>query len=119
MLSPNSMYNDFDLCNTIQGRNASLIDDDINTNPLVNTQNKTIWATIAPNPAKEFIYISSYLTEGVTLALYNMQGVLVMKQVINKNIERIDISALPNGLYIYTLNSPMHNKLQGKLNILR
>ena len=52
-----------------------------------------------PNPSKEILNISSEETIG-NISIYNTLGQVVVTQVGGKNIEAINVAALPNGVYI-------------------
>lgn len=52
-----------------------------------------------PNPSKEILNISSEETIG-NISVYNTLGQVVLTQVGGKNTEAINVSALPNGVYI-------------------
>jgi hypothetical protein len=52
-----------------------------------------------PNPSKGILNIASDVSIG-NISIYNTLGQLVVKQTISNNQESINVSALPNGVYI-------------------
>ena len=54
----------------------------------------TLGIIIYPNPVKDIITIDTRLN--IEIELYNMTGMLILKE---KNINRIDISNHPSGIY--------------------
>lgn len=66
----------------------------------------TVSLTIFPNPAEqtlnlkvdEFSYQDVY-------SIYNLQGVLISQEPLNSNVTRVDVSGLPTGMYIVTVNN--------------
>ena len=80
------------------------------TETMKETKNETdilgLKLTIYPNPAQELLTISNINNEEYdNLAVYNMQGVLIIKQPVNGKTSRLDVSALKNGVYILVLRS--------------
>ena len=72
---------------------------------------------IFPNPANTSIAIklNKNLQEVSSLKIMNMQGEIVAQHKLLKNnydAQQIDISQLPNGIYVYSLFS--NNKQLGK-----
>ena len=61
--------------------------------------------TVYPNPASEFLNISGYNNLALNMEIYDVTGKLAMKEAINGIKTRVDISSLPNGIYIYQLNT--------------
>jgi hypothetical protein len=61
--------------------------------------------TVYPNPASEFLNISGYNNLALNMEIYDVTGKLAMKESINGIKTRVDISTLPNGIYIYQLNT--------------
>ena len=63
--------------------------------------------TIYPNPAQDFIYIDllekNYLTE-MNLKIITPSGKIVFDEKINQQIERVNISDLPVGIYFVIVN---------------
>lgn len=67
-----------------------------------NTENSEF--NIYPNPAKKFISISNYPQKINEILIYDMLGILVLKQnVLEKNLKSIDVSALNAGIYFLYL----------------
>jgi hypothetical protein len=73
-----------------------------------------------PNPAQNTLTIrTSELTlDPMTVTLYSTLGELVLTQPFN-NAETIDISALPNGVYVVCLNGSSKKNIPQKLIISR
>lgn len=59
--------------------------------------------TVYPNPASEFLNISTSSNMPLNIEIYDVTGKLAMKESVNSIKTRVDISALPNGIYIYQL----------------
>ena len=62
---------------------------------------------IYPNPANEKLFIESNTqSQNLDLAIYNMTGQLVMKELFhNTNTINLDVSGLTKGIYILKLNT--------------
>lgn len=58
---------------------------------------------VYPNPARDFIKIANNSKENQILAIYSIDGRMLVKQNYSGN-ETIDISSLKEGLYILKLN---------------
>ncbi len=62
--------------------------------------------TIYPNPVQNQLTVSNINTEEYDrIAVYNMQGAPLQQQNVNTAIARIDISHLPDGVYLLVLRS--------------
>ncbi len=60
--------------------------------------------TVFPNPAKErFVYISA--TQELDAIIYNVLGKEVLRQQLNTNKKKIDVSQLSKGVYLIKLSS--------------
>lgn len=57
------------------------------------------YISIFPNPANDFIMIDCGAINGLKFKLTDTQGKIVRLEELNLAIQRIDLSALPNGLY--------------------
>lgn len=74
--------------------------------------------SIFPNPASEFMnFISN--ENIITLELYNLTGQKVYGAEVNVNNYKLDVSALPQGLYLVRLTSVNKNVLTTKIQIAR
>lgn len=64
--------------------------------------------SVWPNPAKDFINVSSDLNEKVQIAIYNTLGnnVLVLNDVNFNSINTINVSMLSNGVYLLSIKRP-------------
>ena len=58
--------------------------------------------SLYPNPASNVIQVTS-ATDGI-ITIYNSAGGLVIKQPVAKGISRINIQALPAGIYVCKIN---------------
>ncbi|MCQ6473305.1 T9SS type A sorting domain-containing protein, partial [Vibrio parahaemolyticus] len=54
--------------------------------------------TIAPNPARNYLNVSSN-TNGL-LELYNITGLIVLQQELSVGEQQIETNNLPDGIYI-------------------
>jgi hypothetical protein len=55
---------------------------------------------IFPNPATDKISIESEFSQNISLSIFNMVGMLMLKKELFGTNNEIDISALPTGMYI-------------------
>jgi uncharacterized protein (TIGR02145 family) len=69
---------------------------------------------IFPNPASDIITINCTKTINEIL-IYNLFGQLVNKQQVNNNINRFDVSNLPNGIYVIEVEDAQGAMMQQKL----
>ena len=83
-------------------------------NALLNGQNY-------PNPAKEFTYIKvTEAAKGGSIEIYNMNGQVISNQNIESSLlTRIDVSQLPEGVYVYRVISGNNTSEARKLTIVR
>lgn len=60
---------------------------------------------VYPNPAVEFMVIQSDLDSynGISLWVYNLQGKVMMNQVIDQPQQQVSVKNLLNGVYLYEL----------------
>lgn len=58
---------------------------------------------ITPNPAKDFVNISLGGYSKGTLTIYDASGKLVKTEVMNSNSNRMDVSSLVKGVYMFTI----------------
>jgi DNA-binding beta-propeller fold protein YncE len=74
----------------------------------INTiKKKTNQLSVYPNPAKNFVYINSENSGNTYIQVQDIAGQIVIKKQIVKG--KVDISALPPGIYILT--AQLGNKL--------
>lgn len=78
--------------------------------------NKIDKVVIYPNPAKSSISISSFSTSIIEARVYNMNGVLVKKEIA-QNITKIDVDKLPAGIYIVNLMDFNNQKSTHKITV--
>jgi subtilisin-like proprotein convertase family protein len=63
-----------------------------------------IVVSVFPNPSTTYFFVDGNLAANTHLSLYNQTGHLVFTENINgARVQRIDVSALPDGLYILHL----------------
>lgn len=55
--------------------------------------------SLYPNPATNWITVKNNFTENQTVLLYNVTGQTIMKQKINQNENRLDVTKLQSGIY--------------------
>ena len=72
--------------------------------------------SVFPNPASDFFNISN--ASGCLYSVYNISGAVVLKSKITSNLEKIDISSLPQGMYMIFVNSDKESK-SFKLNLIK
>ncbi|HOK51488.1 MAG TPA: T9SS type A sorting domain-containing protein, partial [Bacteroidales bacterium] len=58
---------------------------------------------IYPNPAKNILYVSA--KAGKEVKIYNVAGSLVFSRITASNIDKIDISKLPAGVYFVKVDN--------------
>jgi len=57
---------------------------------------------VYPNPAKNVLYVNAH--KGSDIKIYNVAGSLVISKIAASNIEKLDISKLPAGVYLIKVN---------------
>ena len=72
-------------------------------------------AIIFPNPASEVLNIRASMFENVTYTLYDLQGKLVMQDILSAKQTPIQVSQLASGPYLLTLNNHTQNLKTFKL----
>lgn len=67
--------------------------------------------SLYPNPTNGVINYSltDNITDNAVIAVYDVSGVLIEKQIINTRLGNIDLSNYKKGVYIFTLNSNNKN----------
>ncbi len=68
---------------------------------------------VFPNPASNYLQMDSNNGIGATFIVMDLTGRIVLTKKINNNKERIDISILPSGVYIYK-NINLNQTVTGK-----
>jgi len=84
-----------------------------NTLGLSNFKNNAKF-TIYPNPASDFILVTSKSTLDLNISIYTVLGKKVLSSKTYKNNQKIDISSLSKGIYLVTIESN-HTKTTKKL----
>lgn len=64
--------------------------------------------SVYPNPASDRLFISG-LDKPATVKIYTTNGILVVSEVLNKNVNEIPISKLEDGVYIVKITSENKN----------
>lgn len=72
-------------------------------------------ATIFPNPTSEVLNIRTSTFENVTYSLYDVQGKLVLQDILSAEQTPIQVSQLAPGNYSLTLNNEKENLKTFKL----
>jgi len=74
---------------------------------------------IYPNPASDAIYCEGPLNAGLSCSLQSVSGQVVATKVLTGS-DALDVSELPEGLYIYTITNQAGNTIQkGKITVTR
>ena len=61
---------------------------------------------IYPNPVQNQLTVSNINPDEYDkIAVYNMQGAILQQQRVSSNMARMDISTLPDGVYLLVLHS--------------
>ncbi len=84
----------------------------------------TFATTISPNPAESeaFVDLTDYIGKAVTLTICDLAGkVLSVKKIGNADAEppRLDLSALRNGIYFVSIQTPGKQPIIKKLEIIK
>lgn len=76
------------------------------TSGLVDTsQSNSSKLLVTPNPAKDFIYIKNMPAGNCLINIYSITGTYIIATNTNAFSASIDISALPEGVYIIRVNN--------------
>ncbi len=73
---------------------------------------------VYPNPASETLYIDAKGNEGAGFTLFSVNGQVVANKVLSAN-DAVDVSALPEGLYFYTITGKDNIVQRGKVSVVR
>ena len=73
---------------------------------------------VYPNPASGTIYIDANGNEGAYFTLFSVSGQVVATKTLT-NHEAVDVSALPDGLYLYTITSKDNAVQRGKVSVVK
>lgn len=71
------------------------------------TNNSTV--TVYPNPAKDVLYVMNHLPNA-TLEIYDLQGILAVKQDLKNDLNIIPVQNLPMGNYIIRYGNAQETK---------
>jgi len=95
----------------VVGKNGSILKNPTGTMSLQKSNNKEF--IVHPNPANDFVIIENLNdTKGISCQIIDVNGQVVLEKNLEKNI--IDISQLPNGIYLlklYNKNISLTQKL--------
>jgi hypothetical protein len=75
---------------------------------IVDLSDKTLPIRLYPNPTKDVLYIHSINMLGADYSIINSTGQVVLKDIIKKDIQTIDLTNYPQGVYM--LNIIENNK---------
>jgi hypothetical protein len=70
---------------------------------------------VFPNPAKEFVLIEMTENQSVLLKLFTLAGQMVLQEQVKGSGQKINISNLKEGLYIYKILDDKGKLITGKL----
>ena len=76
---------------------------------------ENIKCRIYPNPANSELIIESGMDEIMVFELYDVCGIKTLKQEIYPSVNNINISTLPNGMYLYKIYNGNKNIKYGTL----
>lgn len=71
--------------------------------------------TVGPNPATDFILVKNPGAEKITLKLYDVTGRKLIEEQLENSSATIEVSALPAGLYMYSVSGPEKMLKTGKI----
>jgi len=60
---------------------------------------------VYPNPVSDVIYIQNAPETAFSVSIYRINGVLVLTTKVSSGNKSIDVSYLPNGLYLLNVNN--------------
>jgi len=61
-----------------------------------------LYTKVYPNPATSLLWVELY--EASTLQITNVTGDILMKITLEKGVHQLDVSSLPNSIYLVTIN---------------
>jgi len=73
------------------------------TTTAITNVNKQVSVSVFPNPAKDVLMVNVSDIETGTVTLYDIQGRLVMDQVISGAALQLSTTSLPNGIYVLSV----------------
>ena len=66
---------------------------------------------VYPNPVQDLLTVSNLKTENFDrISVYNMQGAVVLQQTAKEDATRLDVSTLPDGVYLLVFRSTVSFK---------
>jgi len=74
---------------------------------------------IYPNPASDIINIQVENGDATNIEIYDMQGKIVLQDLLNGNNTSLNVSSLTNGLYILSLKNEQNQTVQKKISIFK
>ncbi|NLE63716.1 MAG: T9SS type A sorting domain-containing protein [Bacteroidales bacterium] len=82
----------------------------LNVSLAIKEQQETFKVMVYPNPAHNYIDIqfSSVDLRNKEMELSDITGKLLKKQILNRNVERMDLSELTKGMYFLTIKGDNH-----------
>ena len=80
--------------------------------------------SVYPNPAQNEVTFKfeNEFTSQATIILIDVLGKMIgehILQINSNNVAKLNVSALPNGLYYYTIKQPSRTNITGKLTVLK
>ncbi len=80
--------------------------------------------SVYPNPAQNEVTFKfeNEVTSQATIILIDVLGKMIgehILQINSNNVAKLNVSALPNGLYYYTIKQPSRTNITGKLTVLK
>ncbi len=85
----------------------------------VTQDSKNFDLSLYPNPATDFVNISSSDASINKIDFYDLQGRLIKTVSIKENNKSIDISGLSNGVYVLGIEDQSGNSTTVRLNVIR
>ena len=74
---------------------------------------------VYPNPATDMVNIQVQDGNATSFEIYDMQGKIVLQDIVNSNNTSLNVSSLSNGLYILSLRNEQNQAIQKKISIFR
>lgn len=60
---------------------------------------------VYPNPVNEMLYVKTEAERNSTIRIYNVHGKKLMEVSVTDQVEKINVSQLPSGIYLISNNS--------------